>query len=141
MYENGIYLQCIKSNEGRYSMHCEKVLPYEIEACITYPYNSYADYIKDSGCYYLAPAICKDIIINAGACGLPVPEAIVKVRQYINKKKGLLEDIIPVLQNINRDIICYYASELAEGLVKASDNSKGVEIIFGYPKVLVINVN
>ena len=118
-----------------------ELLRYEREAYVTYPYDSCMDYMKDSGCYYIIPLLCKDITINAGASGVAMPRAIMKVRHYIYHQKNIIEDVIPVLRNINQDILFYHAGDLAESIVKATKEGKGVEIIIGYPKVLVINVS
>ncbi|MBH1940483.1 hypothetical protein I5677_06170 [Mobilitalea sibirica] len=105
-----------------------------------YPFDSYMDDLKDSGCYYLPPEICKDIIITSGVSGVQTPLAIKKIRKKLNKE-GAIEEDIPVFRIINRDVLSAYAGVLAESLVAAAEIGKGVEIIIGYPKALVIKVS
>lgn len=100
-----------------------------------------ADSYNKYGCYYLPTQICKDIIISAGVSGIHKSKAVKKIRSEINHKKSVMNEVIPAFRYINQDIISYYAGELAESLVYAAGIGKGVEITFGYPKMLVISVN
>ncbi|HWT27483.1 MAG TPA: hypothetical protein VN131_06040 [Mobilitalea sp.] len=105
------------------------------------PFNSYIENVKDSGCYYLNPEICKDIIITAGASGVYTPKAVKKMKKNIGQIGESMEKIIPAFRRINRDVITCYAGEFAECLVEAAGIGKGVEIAIGYPKALVFKVN
>lgn len=93
------------------------------------------------GYYYLPSQVCKNIVISAGVSGIHTSYAVKKIRTIIRKKKGSIGEIIPALKNIGQDVISYYAGELAESIVKAAGNGKGIEIAIGYPKILVISVN
>lgn len=93
------------------------------------------------GYYYLPSEVCKDIIITAGVSGVHKSKAVMKIRSKINRSKKKLGDIIPPFRSMDKKIISYYAGELAECLVYAADKGKGVEIVIGYPKILVISVN
>ncbi|CRZ33239.1 hypothetical protein DFR55_13018 [Herbinix hemicellulosilytica] len=93
------------------------------------------------GYYYLPSEVCKNFIITAGVSGLHKSKAVMKIMYKINRSKKKLADIIPAFRSIDKEIISYYAGELAESLVYAADKGKGVEIAFGYPKILVISVN
>lgn len=106
-----------------------------------YPFLSCFEYVRDSGCYYLYPQICKDIIITSGIIGIHKSEAIMKMKKNINEISDIMENLIPAFRKINRDIISFYAGDLAESIVNAASEGKGVEIAIGYPKVLVFNVN
>lgn len=108
---------------------------------ITCPFHSYSEYVKDSGYYYLSPEICKDIVIKAGASGVHTSKAIKKIRSNIYHLGAVMEHAIPAIRFIDRKIICYYGSELAECLVEAADVGKGLDIAIGYPKMLVFKVN
>ncbi|MBE5966737.1 MAG: hypothetical protein E7255_07185 [Lachnospiraceae bacterium] len=103
------------------------------------PFHSYMECVKDSGYYYLSPEVCKDIIIKSGASGLYTPKAVKKVWRSMNHEA--MEQAIPAFHFIDREIIGYYGSELAECLVKAAGVGKGVDIVIGYPKILVFKVN
>ncbi|HBI72974.1 MAG TPA: hypothetical protein DDY59_07280 [Lachnospiraceae bacterium] len=105
------------------------------------PFHSYMECVKDSGYYYLTPEVCKDIIIKAGVSGVYTPKAIRKVRRNINHLGEAMEQAIPAFHFIGREVIGYYGSELAECLVKAAGAGKGVDIVIGYPKILVFKVN
>ena len=105
------------------------------------PFHSYMEYVKDSGYYYLTPKVCKDIIIKTGVSGICTPKAIRKVWRNINYLGEAMEQAIPVFRFIDREVIGYYGSELAECLVKAAGTGKGVDIVIGYPKILVFKVN
>lgn len=107
----------------------------------TIAFRSYIDNMKEGGCYYLSPEKCKDIIITAEAFGVHTPKAVKKLRSKINGKEGVMGDIIPALRSLDHAVVSYYSGELAESLVNAAGNGKGVEIAIGYPKVLVISVN
>lgn len=93
------------------------------------------------GFYYLPSEVCKNIIITEGLSGVHSSQAVKRIRSKINCKKGEMGKIIPALRFVDQDIISYYAGELAESLVNAAGNGKGVEIAIGYPKILVIAVN
>ncbi|TAH69420.1 MAG: hypothetical protein EWM47_07130 [Anaerolineaceae bacterium] len=93
------------------------------------------------GYYYLPSEVCKNIIITAGLSGVHSAFAVKRIRSNIRHKKGEVSDFIPALRSMDQDIISYYAGELAESLVNAAGNGKGVEIAIGYPKILVISVN
>lgn len=93
------------------------------------------------GYYYLPTEVCKNIIITAGVSGVHTSKAVKKIRSKINRSKGAMGEIIPALRSMDEDIISYYAGKLAECLVYAAGNDKGVEIAIGYPKILVISVN
>lgn len=105
------------------------------------PFHSYMECVKDSGYYYLTPEVCKDIIIKAGVSGVYTPKAIRKVWRSINHLGEAMEHAIPAFHFIDREVIGYYGSELAECLVKAAGTGKGVDIVIGYPKILVFKVN
>lgn len=93
------------------------------------------------GYYCLSSTECKNIIITEGLCGIHPALAVQRVRSKIRNTKGAMRDVLPGLHNISYDIISYYAGELAESIVKAAGNGKGVEIAMGYPEILVIAVN
>jgi len=93
------------------------------------------------GYFYLPSQVCKNIIISAGISGIHTSQAVKKMRSIIRQKKGAIGEMIPALRNISQDVIQYYAGELAESIVNAAENGKGVEIAIGYPKILVISVN
>lgn len=93
------------------------------------------------GYYYLPSEVCKNFIITAGVSGVHTSKAVMKIRSKINGSKGEMGEIIPAFRSLDQDIISYYAGELAESLVYAAGNGKGVEIAIGYPKILVISVN
>jgi hypothetical protein len=93
------------------------------------------------GYYYLPSEVCKNLIITAGLSGVHSAQAVKKIRSRIKCNKGGVSEIIPALSSVDQDIISYYAGELAESLVNAAGNGKGVEIAIGYPKILVISVN
>ena len=50
-------------------------------------------------------------------------------------------DLIPFLKLFDRDTLKLYSVELAQSLLEAAINDKGIEISIGYPKLLVIDVN
>jgi hypothetical protein len=105
--------------------------------------NNKSHAIVDSieyGYYYLPSEVCKNIIITEGLSGACYAKAVKRIRSRIRYKKAVA-DFIPALKSIDQDIISYYAGELAEGLVKAASRGKGVDIVIGYPKILVISVN
>lgn len=93
------------------------------------------------GYYYLSCEECKNLIITAGLSGIHPALAVQRIRAVIRHRKGEVGSVIPALQNISQDIISYYSGELAESLVSAACNGKGVEIAMGYPKILIISVN
>lgn len=80
-------------------------------------------------------------IYVAGVSGIHLPKAVKKMRGSIDHAGDVMEDAIPALRCMNRNIISFYAGELAEGLVEAAGVGKGVEIAIGYPKILVFKVN
>lgn len=102
-------------------------------------FDSYNEYIKESGYYYIPPHICKNIIISADACGLSRSKAIKKVINAIFLKNKF-NDFLPPIQHLDQKNISVYYGELAEYLVRAAHMGKGVDIAFGYPKLLVFNV-
>lgn len=93
------------------------------------------------GYYYLPSEMCKNIIITAGLSGAHYAQAVKIIRSRIRHKKSKMCDLIPALRNMDQDTISLYSGELAEGLVNAAGEGKGVEIAIGYPKILVISVN
>lgn len=99
------------------------------------------DDIIQYGCYYLPSEVCKNLIITEGLSGVHSAQAVKKIRTKINSKKGGMGEIIPALCGVDQNTISYYAGELAESLVNAAGNGKGVEIAIGYPKLLVISVS
>lgn len=101
------------------------------------PWNDAIKY----GFYYLPSEVCKDIIINENLSGVHSSQAVKRIRSRINCMKEELGEIIPALGCVDQDIINYYSGELAESIVNAAGNGKGVDIAIGYPKVLVISVN
>ncbi|NLK27043.1 MAG: hypothetical protein GX306_01660 [Clostridiales bacterium] len=105
------------------------------------PFRSYIESVSDCGYYYLSPEICKDIIIVSGASGDCASNAIKKMRNNIHQIRNLMEHAIPALRFIDRNIISYYGSELAECLVMAAGVGKGIDITVGYPKVLIFKVS
>lgn len=107
--------------------------------CYIYPdHHSYLECVMDSGCYYITPKECKDIIINAGLSGLSIPNTIKKIHSYIINNENMY---LNYLYFLKKEILAYYAGELAESLVYASKIGKGVEITVGYPKTLIIKIN
>ena len=92
------------------------------------------------GYYYLPSEVCKNLIITAGLSGVHTAKAIKRIRSKIRYKKGTVGDIIPALRSMDQDIIYYYAGELAESIVNAAGNGKGVDIAIGYPKILIFSV-
>ena len=110
------------------------------EKYIIFNTKSFEDTIE-YGYYYLPSEVCKNIIISAGISGDQTSHAVKKLRSIIRKKKGTIGEVIPALRNLGQDVISYYAGELAESIVKAANNGKGIEIAIGYPKILVILVN
>lgn len=105
------------------------------------PFQTYHESIQDSGYYYLSPTICKDIVIKAGVGCVYTPKAVKKMRNHIFHLKEDIERLIPAFRFIDRKIIHYYSSELAECLVEAADVGKGVDIAIGFPKILVFKVS
>jgi hypothetical protein len=105
------------------------------------PFRSYMDSVKGSGCYYLSPQMCKEIIIAVGASGIQAPKAAKKIRRNINRIGDVVEKTIPVFGGIDRSVKISYACELVECLMKAAEMGKGIEIAIGYPKILVFKVN
>lgn len=103
--------------------------------------TSGTEYMKEGGCYYLSPEICKDIIISAEASGIHMPKAVKKLRSKIKSSACVMEEVIPDLRSLDQTVISHYSGELAESLVNAAGKGKGVEIAIGYPKILVIRVN
>ncbi|NLP34699.1 MAG: hypothetical protein GX359_05810 [Clostridiales bacterium] len=105
------------------------------------PFHSYIGCDKDSGYYYLSPEICKDIVIDFGVRGIHTSKAIKKVRNNINYIGEVVERAIPAFRFIDPQIIYHYGSEFAECLVEAAGDGKGLDIVIGYPKVLVFKVS
>lgn len=113
----------------------------DLERKDNYPPDAEVEYIKDSGCYYLRPELCKDMIVNVGAIGNDTPTAIKTLQQQIKRQELLNDTMIPAFRWINKEVVSCYASELAVCLVKAAACGKGLEITIGYPRILVIKVN
>ncbi|MDF2541837.1 MAG: hypothetical protein K0S47_1555 [Herbinix sp.] len=111
---------------------------YKMDFDMPNPINSLSNYMKD-GCYYISPEICKDIIIDAGVIGVHMPKAVKKIR-YQMDTLHVIEDVIPAFRLMQREVMSSYSSELAESLVKAAGSGKGLEIVIGYPKVLICSV-
>lgn len=93
------------------------------------------------GYYYLPREVCKNIIIAEGLSGDQSSQAVKKIKSSIICSKGEMVKSIPNLESIDQEIISFYAGELAESLVKAAGNGKGLEIAIGYPKIFVIFIN
>lgn len=118
-------------------LYNEQIIATDNSTCYIYPYNSYVESVMDSGCYYITPKECKDIIINEGLSGIPISDAIIKVRNLIQNEVT----IITSLYFVKKEVLSYYAGDLAESMVYAARVGKGVEIAIGYPKALVIKIN
>lgn len=114
---------------------------YAIERECVGPFYTFEENVIDSGCYYLSPEICKDIIITSGVSGIHTSSAVKKMRKNIGHVREVMEDAIPAFRYMNGNIILSYAGELAECLVGAADIGKGVEVVMGYPKILVFKIS
>lgn len=113
---------------------------HEINLDFICPFNSYIENVKDGGCYYLPPEICKNIIITIGVSGIHTPKAIQIIRRNIGVVGDMIEDVIPAMRYINNEFFVNCAGELAECLVCAAGVGKGIEIANGYPKIFVFKV-
>lgn len=99
------------------------------------------DDAMECGYYYVPSEVCKNLIITAGLSGVHTAKAIKRIQSRFRDKKGAVGDIIPALRSMDQDIISYYAGELAESIVYAAGNGKGVDIAIGYPKIMIFLVN
>ncbi len=102
--------------------------------------NSYLEIIKEGGCYYLPPEVCKNIVISAGVIGIGIPTAVKIIRTEITNRGSVIE-LIPFLKLLSQELLNLYSGDLAQCLLEAFFSDKGVEIAVGYPRLLVINVN